>query len=406
MIETFETSVHAITARSSRDRIEVCKSSRAHGFGVRVIKDGAIGFSFYSKESEKEHAIKRAMQSASLSPKEHYALPQPLKPTKVKQYDSELAHMEEEGVIELLIDTINGASEEAEPSKGEVSVGIATTHVSNSNGIDVSQKDTILSAYVSAKKEEAIGYEYFAKKKIEQDLTPLGKEAGHWASHSAGGKPINFQGQIIISVETISNFFETCVLRNLNGENLRRKKSLWKQDDVVMHPNFSLKEDPTIPWTAGAVSTDDEGLPTQKKTLIEHGIVKKILYDTRTANLVATKSTGNGFRAGFNTVPLITSTNLILSTDKPTDIFDVKKGVYVKELMGFHNMNPITGDFSLDIVQGFTVKNGELDRPIKGCMLVGNFLDALKTARLGKQEQGKTYFFSPEMQFDGKVIHK
>ena len=74
-LETYENTSFSLVARNSLDKIEVCKKSNSHGFGVRVVKDGSIGFSFYSEEKDKEAAIKRAVKSARLSPVENYSFP-------------------------------------------------------------------------------------------------------------------------------------------------------------------------------------------------------------------------------------------------------------------------------------------------------------------------------------------
>lgn len=405
--EFYETTVYSLLARSSRDKVEVCKSVHAHGFGVRVVKEGAIGFSFYSREQEKEEALKRALKSAKLSPDEGYSLPPAASYKKVDQFDPEIGHLSEEDIVDFILDSIKGASEKAEPSKGEVSASVATTKITNSNGVDAEQKDSIFSVFVSAKKNEAIGYDYFTKKRLDGDAASIGRSAGDWASKSAGGKPIDFQGSIILSIDTISSFFGSCVLRNLNGEIARRGKSLWKLGDPIMNPTITLSDDPSRPWASGTASVDDEGVPAEKKALIENGTVKKLLYNTRTANLVGTNSTGSGFRAGFAGVPSIHSTNTILSCEETTDVFDLTEGVFIKELMGFHNMNPVTGDFSLDIVQGFTIKNSALDKPVNGCMFVGNFLEILKgDVEFGEKEEGKNHFFSPKMRFEGRVVSK
>ena len=214
---------------------------------------------------------------------------------------------------------------------------------------------------------------------------------------------------MILSSEVISNFFTSCVLRNLNGENLRRGKTEWELGKEVFNPRVSVVEDPFRPWAAGTLGFDDEGVPTTRKVLVSNGVVSQFIYDTRTANLSGTQSTGNGFRSGFASTPSIGTTNVVVKFPKEecVELMDVPKGVFVKELMGFHNMNPITGDFALDVTQGFTIRDGELDKPIRGCMLVGNFLKIMEgEVEFGKEERGRSWFFTPRLGFKGKIVSK
>ena len=86
---------------------------------------------------------------------------------------------------------------------------------------------------------------------------------------------------------------------------------------------------------------------------------------------------------------------------------DVQSGVFVRELMGFHNANLVTGDFALDVISGFRVKRGELSTPVRGCMLVGNFFDILKKIdAFGREDECKGAFTGPAVSFIGKIVGK
>lgn len=404
-IEIYEKTASSIIARSSLDKIEVCKKVYSHGFGLRVVKDGAIGFSYYSEEKEKEDAIKRAVKSARLSPNEKYSFPHPPEYWNVDNFDVKISALVEEDIVDMLLEAMDGASERASPSKGEVSATFSTTKITSSNGLEALDEDTSFSAFISAKAGESIGYDHVHTKKLDVNMRKLGENAGHWAAKSRGGKPIDFTGPIVLSVDVLSSFFSSCVLRNLNGENARRGKTLWQKGDEVMDKSITIIDNPSRPFAGGTVGFDDEGIPSKREILVDEGVVSSFLLDTRTANLMGEESTGNGFRASFASAPQISASNTIVSSNKSDEIFD--EGLFVKELMGFHNMNPVTGDFALDIVQGFQLHKGEGGQPVRGCMLVGNFLDVLKSGPVfAKQEEGKDSFFSPKMRFEGKVVSK
>ena len=51
-----------------------------------------------------------------------------------------------------------------------------------------------------------------------------------------------------------------------------------------------------IPWAPMSSPVDDEGVPQRRRTLLDHGAVSTILYDSLHAGAFETQSTGSGFR--------------------------------------------------------------------------------------------------------------
>ena len=56
----------------------------------------------------------------------------------------------------------------------------------------------------------------------------------------------------------------------------------------------------------------------------------------------------------------------------------IKKGIYLKSLLGFGQSNIINGDFSANLALGYLIENGEIVGRLKNVMLAGNILDLLK----------------------------
>jgi len=382
--ELFHSSSKTILARSTLDKIETLKTLYASGYGLRVVKNGAIGFSYFSDEKHAEHAIKQAVKTAKLSKKERYSLPTKKRYRRVKTLDRSYLDIDENKLVNQLFLLMQGVEEGgAEPNQAEVSVTISHTHIVNSEGIDVKADDSLGFAYVVAKKKEATGSEYFLSKSCGFDMEDVGRHAAAIANKSVGAKPVTFGGDIILGVDAFQEFFGVVIIPAINGENVRRKKSIWtdKIGETVMSESVTIYDDPFIPWGIGTSSFDDEGVPCTRKPIIDRGVLHSFLYDTRTANLVKKESTGNGFRSGFSGLPNISVTNIVMKPKHRENVFDTEKAVYVRELMGFHNLNPMTGDFALSISTGFFVEHGELTKPIRGCMLVGNFFDIMKNIK-------------------------
>ena len=172
----------------------------------------------------------------------------------------------------------------------------------------------------------------------------------------------------------------------------------------VAHPSLSIIEDPHIPWARASAAFDDEGLPTKKKPLVSGGVMRRHLYDVRSAALSRDKPTGNGFRVSPTEPPETSVTNITLSPSRKADVMH-ESGLFIRSLMGYHNMNTVTGDFALTIIEGFTLDGGVLDKPIRGCVLRGNVFKALKDdPHFGKTVISRDWFNSPRMSFDAEVV--
>jgi len=405
--EVFFSSSSQTLCRTILDSIETMKWGRSSGFGVRVTKNKHTGFSFTPSLKHFDDAVKRALRSARISPKEDFLLPDKSpKPKQIQDFDPDVAGLTESNILAYALDGMRGARRHAEPSQSEIVAAHGRVGVANSNGLVCKTNHTFFSAIVTAKKKDTLASADFGGKNMGATPRELGREAGQWARRAAGGKPCTFSGPVILSVDVLQNLFSSAIEPAVNGERVRKEKSIWSNNlNQKVTGNFDLYDDPFIPWGSNSAWFDDEGVGCKRKPIIKNGKLKNLLYDSRTANLVGAKSTGNGFRSGFAGIPSISPTNWVVVPRKQENIFH-GKGVYVRDLMGYHNMNPDTGDFALSIVNGFHFNYSKLDKPVHGSLLTGNVFDLLENAVFGERSERDHWFHSPEVRIEAKIVGK
>jgi TldD protein len=51
-------------------------------------------------------------------------------------------------------------------------------------------------------------------------------------------------------------------------------------------------------------------------------------------------------------------------------IASIRSGLYAKK-MGGGSVNPVTGEFNFAVAEGYLVKNGKIDKPVRGATLIG-----------------------------------
>ncbi len=133
-------------------------------------------------------------------------------------------------------------------------------------------------------------------------------------------------------------------------------------------------DDGTLPNEWGSLNIDDEGEKTRKNVLIEDGILKGYLIDKFNARRMNTEATGSSRRESYRFNPTSRMTNTYIAPGKSTPeeiIASTEHGIYAK-YMGGGQVNPATGDYNFAVAEAYLVKNGKIDRPVRGATLIGN----------------------------------
>jgi TldD protein len=178
--------------------------------------------------------------------------------------------------------------------------------------------------------------------------------------------------------EACGHQFETNELKN-NG-------LFWdKRGETVASPKVTLIDDGTMPGMYGSSRFDDEGMPRQQNILIENGVLKGFLADRLGALQLGLEPTGSGRRQTYKHAPAARMSNTYLAAgndDEDAMIKDTAEGLFVTAIGGG------TGgrEFTLMAETAFWIKNGKIDRQVKGAMLLGRGDETMrKIDRVGKK---------------------
>jgi len=153
-----------------------------------------------------------------------------------------------------------------------------------------------------------------------------------------------------------------------------------KRGEQVFDKKLSLWDDATIPYGVGSYPFDDEGVSSQRLSLVTNGVVANFLYDLQTAALAGTQSTGNGRRVGGG-FPSPAISSLILERGDVSFqamVEDMKEGLIVEQVIGAEQGNLLGGDFGGNVLLGYKVENGEIMGRVKDTMIAGNVYQVLK----------------------------
>ncbi len=145
----------------------------------------------------------------------------------------------------------------------------------------------------------------------------------------------------------------------------------------VASSKVTLIDDGTLPGLYGSSAFDDEGRLRQRNVLIEEGVLKNYLCDRRHGQMIGMESNGCGRRQDYTYAPTSRMSNTYLAPgtdDEEEMIRSLGEGLYVKRLGGGSGGQI----FSLICREAYLIKNGQIDRPVRNCMLTGNGLEIMK----------------------------
>jgi len=168
----------------------------------------------------------------------------------------------------------------------------------------------------------------------------------------------------------------------LEGDFNRKKTSAFAglMGERVAAPGVTVIDDGTIPDRRGSITIDDEGMASQRNTLIEDGILVGYMQDRQNARLMGVEATGNGRRESYAHAPMPRMTNtFMLGGDAAPDaiVSDLKDGIWAVGFGG-GQVDITNGKYVFSCTEAYKVKNGKVGAPIKGATLIGDGATSLK----------------------------
>ena len=169
-------------------------------------------------------------------------------------------------------------------------------------------------------------------------------------------------------------FHEACG-HSLEATSVAKGNSVFagRLGERIASPLVTAIDDGTLPNSWGSINIDDEGNKSNKNILIENGILKSYMIDKLNGRRMNMKATGNSRRQSYKYAPTSRMTNTYIAPgkDNPEDIIkSMSEGLYARKLGG-GSVNPVTGEFNFAVAEGYLVKNGEIQEPVRGASLIG-----------------------------------
>lgn len=371
--------------------IETIEEAASQGAGFRVYVGNKMGFSHCNDLSDRSLAdtISRAIAFAKLSsPDENNVLPVNKGITDVGElYDSYYAEVAMDKKIGLALELEKLAMSDKRITKSSgagYGEGEAEVFISNSNGLLKSYRASGCSIGVSVVAEKGdqknTGGKYCSRVFFSDLVSPekIAEIASRRAWEMLDPVMIKTQKAAVIFDPEVGRSLFGGLIGAVNGERILQGASFVKDrlDKQIASPLLTITDDGTRKRSTGSSPFDGEGVPTQKNIIVQNGVLKKFIYNTRAARRAGVESTGNASRGGFTSIPGISTHSVYLEPGKNTPdeiIAATKKGLLLKEITGY-GVDPVSGNFSGG-ASGFWIENGQIAYPVKGVTIAGSAFD-------------------------------
>lgn len=375
-------------------RVETMKLAEDRGLGLRVMRDGRVGFAFSTDLSTGglEEAARQALANSGKTGEDPYRiLPPPgTSYQEMAVYDPGIRQATVEQKIEMAR-SMEAAARAFDPrvkiiESSTYQDGEALVAIVNSLGMELSYRSAYCGIYLALAAGEGndsqTGFAMDFNLKYDR-LNPelVGQEAARRAVRMLGASTVSTRRVSAVLDPYVATGFLGLMGPALTGEAVQKGRSLFagKVGSRIASEQVTVIDDGALPGGIASAPFDGEGVPTSRTILISEGVLQGYLYNTYTAAKDGVQSTGNGVRNSFKGTPEVGVTNFFMqagqsSVDKL--IREVDQGVYITEVLGMHTANPISGDFSIGVA-GLLIEKGELSKPVRGMAMGGNILELL-----------------------------
>lgn len=382
-------------------KLENIENNNSEGIGIRVIRNGKLGFTNASSMDNKIQCLKNAIDISNYGEELDLDLPTESINDNTSYINPEIETITLEEMVEQgkrIVDYLKAQNPDYMPHSS-IANNVYEVKLNNSNGISSSYRK---SSYVSFFGCSLIEEGNFIKRnkviiKNDKDiynedlLNVLLREMEilqKKADISKGLYEVVFTPNAIINIMLAFD-------KGVSGSTVCKNLSplAGRLTEQIFDKRFNIVSDPSNIDLPQSVPFDDEGIKSKRLPLVTEGYLENYILDLKSANKLDMEPNGHGYRAkgligerSHSSTPTPVPSNLQIlpgTIDKEDMISSMKNGIVVDDIMGILMSNLISGEFSGNISTGVRVIDGKRTGRVKDCMISGNIYELFKDNLLG-----------------------
>ncbi|HOO56508.1 MAG TPA: TldD/PmbA family protein [bacterium] len=382
-------------------RAEKVHGSTGRSIGIRVLVDGAWGFSTTYDLSEEwaRKCLSEAIEAARTAAP-HVAEPAGVAKVEpvVDSVTSEVEKRPDSVPIAEKVKIVFGHERAAREFDSRIentmlnySDGVSLMRIANTYGtyIEMENIRTRMAVRVVAREGDLRQSGYESAGRLEgfeliENMRPedLGMKAARRATELLSAKPAPPGEYPVIFDHTVTGLF----VHEAFGHNAEADL-VWNGESIIADRMgerigselVNIIDDSTIKGAWGSYSYDSEGVPGRRRVLVEKGVVKSFLHSLETAKKFGVVPNGAGRSEGAHNRPIVRMSNTFIAPGESTleeMISSLDKGVLLKGALSGY-VSTETGQFTCRAAEGWLIRNGVMMEQLRDVAVSGMVLEAL-----------------------------
>jgi PmbA protein len=391
------------------------ESRLTHGYGLRVVKDGRVGFSSSSDPDKVEELVRAAVDTAEFGKQCGFEFPGSQPNPTVKTFENRVIMLPALKMIEWGRELVDAVRARVPGLKLDVT-------------LDRTYGETVIANSVGLKRR-------FSRATLQLSATGLVVSDGLvWISEyenlSSGAVPsigvladrieqraILARSRARLATGTYPVIFMPTAVPDLlypllvgvNGKQLEKGVSplIDKAGQKLLDEKITIVDNGLRDFGTASGPFDAEGVPRRRTALFDRGVFTGFLFDLATAAACRTQSTGSAGR-DYTSQPQPGRSNIELA---PGDarfedvLAGISEGLLVYDCIGGGQSNVLAGDVAVNVSSGFRIGNGKLTGRVKDTMIAGNVYEMFKgAAAVGNAVFDLGSYFLPFLMFPGLKV--
>jgi PmbA protein len=352
------------------------------GYGLRVAKDGRVGYSSSSNPDRIEDLVQAAIDTAAYGKQCRFEFPGPCVHPAVKTFDNRVIMLSAQKMIEWGRELVDALRSRLPELKLDVTIARSyrETALVSSAGLDTRFSRAVLELYATGLVVHD-GLVWISEyENLSSGAAPaIGAIADRMEQRAilarSRARLVTGSYPVIFAATAVPDLLSP-LLVGVNGKQLEKGVSPLgdRIGQKLLDEKITIADDGLRDFGTRSDPLDAEGVPRRRIPLFDRGVFTGFLFDLATAGACGVESTGSAAR-DYSAQPQPGPSNILLlpgTAQLDEALAGIREGLLVHECIGGGQSNVLAGDVALNVSSGHLIENGKVTGRVKDTMIAGN----------------------------------
>ncbi len=413
--EVYESETDRAEVKFRQGKLHSVETKLSHGWGLRVIDKGRLGFASSTNPGRHEELVAAAKAAADYGRQVKFHLPKSEDLPVVGIFENRVMLVSTARMQEWGRDLVEAMAARVPELKLDINFHrvYREVRIVNTSGLEVDFARAEFGVWVTGLLVDEGIYSFddyvnlsdgrqFPLEELVERMHLLVKLARSRVEVKTGDYPV-----IVMPIALGELLFPLEV--GVNGRQREKRVSplLGQENKQVLSEKLTIVDNPLRNFGLNSAPFDGEGVPSRRNVLFARGVFRGFIFDIATASACGTNSTGSALR-DYTSLPAPGITNIELDpgdAELERVLREIKEGLLVYAFIGGGQSNVLAGEVALNVSCGFKVEKGEVVGRVKDLSIAGNVYDFFqRVAAVGSTQRDLGNAFLPFVFFSSMKV--